>query len=321
MKKFPSIEQFRNVIRSVKERHDYKGKDELGEFPLYRHDTPYPTLTFSGTVKLHGTNASVVLYKDGHIEYQSRENVLSLIKDNAGFMLSMSGKKIDFLFNGIEFEDYVAVYGEWCGQGIQKGVAISKLPKMFVIFGCKVDGKWIEFERFDNEQVIYNINQFQKYSIDIDFNQPELAQNTLVELTMDVEKECPVGKYFGVSGIGEGIVWKCNYNGEQYTFKSKGEAHSASRVKTIAAVDVDEINSVNEFVDYVLTESRLQQGIDKLKEAGKEVTEKSTGDYLRWIVGDVLKEENDTIVENQLNVKKVCSAISTKARIWYFQNF
>lgn len=204
MKKFPSIEQFRNVIRSVKERHDYKGKDELGEFPLYRHDTPYPTLTFSGTVKLHGTNASVVLYKDGHIEYQSRENVLSLTKDNAGFMLNMSGKKIDFLFDGIEFEDYIAVYGEWCGQGIQKGVAISELPKMFVIFGCKVDGKWIEFERFDNEQGIYNINQFPTYSIDIDFNQPELAQNTLVELTMDVEKECPVGKYFGISTIPSG---------------------------------------------------------------------------------------------------------------------
>lgn len=124
-----------------------------------------------------------------------------------------------------------------------------------------------------------------------------------------------------LSLVGKGIVWKCNYNGEQYAFKSKGEAHSASRVKTIASVDVDEINSINEFVDCVLTPSRPQQGIDKLKEAGKEVTEKSTGDYLRWIVGDALKEENDTIVENQLNVKKVCSAISTKARIWYFQNF
>ena len=28
MKKYPSIEQFRNVIRSVKTNHDYQGKDE-----------------------------------------------------------------------------------------------------------------------------------------------------------------------------------------------------------------------------------------------------------------------------------------------------
>ena len=192
---------------------------------------------------------------------------------------------------------------------------------MFVVFGCKVDDNWIDFERFDNEQGIYNINQFPTYSIDIDFNQPELAQNKLIEMTMQVEDECPVGKYFGVSGVGEGIVFKCNYNGQQYTFKSKGEKHSASKVKTIASVNVDEINSINEFVDYVLTESRLQQGIDKLKETGKTVDQKSTGDYLKWIVGDVLKEENDTIVANQLDVKKVCSAISNKARIWYFQNF
>lgn len=320
MKKFPSIEQFRNVIRSVKERHDYKGKDEL-EQPIYRHDEPYPVLTFTGTVKLHGTNAAVVLYKDGHIEYQSRENVLSLTKDNAGFMLNMSGKNLGFLFDGIDFDDYIAVYGEWCGQGIQKGVAISGLPKMFVVFGCKVDDNWIDFERFDNEQGIYNINQFPTYSIDIDFNQPELAQNKLIEMTIQVEDECPVGKYFGTSGVGEGIVFKCNYNDQQYTFKSKGEKHQNSRVKTIAAVDVDEINSIKEFVDYVLTESRLQQGIDKLKEAGKAVDQQSTGDYLRWAVGDVLKEENDTIIANQLDVKKVCSAISNKARIWYFQNF
>lgn len=320
MKKFPSIEQFRNIIRQVKERHDYQGKSETDE-PFYKHLSPYPTIKFKGTTKLHGTNASVVLYKDGHLEFQSRERVLSLTQDNAGFMLSMMGKNLDFLFEGIEFNDSFAVYGEWCGQGIQKGVAVSQLPKMFVIFACKVDDDWVEFTKSDSNQLIFNINDFKSWEIDIDFNQPELSQNQLIDWTLEVENECPVGKQFGVEGIGEGIVFSATWNGQHLIFKSKGEKHSASKVKTISSVNVDEINSINEFVDYVLTESRLNQGIEKLKEAGKEITERSTGDFLRWVVNDVIKEEQDTIIENQLDPKKINSAISNKARVWYFQNF
>lgn len=34
-------------------------------------------------------------------------------------------------------------------------------------------------------------------------------------------------------------------------------------------------------------------------------------------VGDVLKEETDTIVANQFDMKKIKGAIVNKARIWY----
>ena len=34
--------------------------------------------------------------------------------------------------------DYVTVFGEWCGKGIQKGVAINQLEKMFIIFELKL---------------------------------------------------------------------------------------------------------------------------------------------------------------------------------------
>jgi len=319
MIKFPSIEQFRNIIRTVKERHDYQGKNELDE-PIYQHLSPYPTIKFKGTTKLHGTNSGIVKYKD-RIEFQSRERVLSLNQDNAGFMLAMMNKNLDFLFEGIEFSESIAIFGEWCGQGIHKGVAVSNLPKMFVIFGCKVDDEWINFSKSEPSQSIFNIGDFKTWEIDIDFENPELTQNQLIEWTLEVEDKCPVGLHFGIEGVGEGIVFQTNFNGQNLIFKSKGEKHSASKVKTISSVNVDEINSINEFVDYVLTESRLNQGIEKLKEAGKEVNQKSTGDFLRWVVNDVIKEEQDTIVENQLDPKKINSAISNKARLWFFNNF
>ncbi|XAI97345.1 hypothetical protein [Leptolyngbya phage Lbo-JY46] len=319
MKKYPSIQQFRNVIRTVRERHDYIGRDS-NEDPVYYHSSDYPILKFQGTVKLHGTNAGIVFYngENGRTEFQSRENVLSLEKDNAGFMRNMSEKDLSFLYDAFDFQDSLAIYGEWCGSGIQKGVAITELPKMFVIFGVKVDDKWVDLpkELSSNEQGIYNILQFPTYEIDIDFNQPELSQNALINMTLEVENECPVGKFFGISGVGEGIVFTCTTN-QDYKFKSKGEKHSVTKVKVLNNVNVEDIQNINEFVESVLTEQRLKQGLDYLKENHIDVDIKNTGQFLGWIVRDVLKEEGDTIKSNNLEEKKVKATIVNKARSWF----
>lgn len=318
MKKYPSIDQFRNVIRAVKTNHDYQGKDENDQV-IYQHTSPYPTLTFNGTVKIHGTNAAIVRYKDGTTKFQSRERELELTSDNMGFKLYMSNVDLDFLFAGIKFNDYIAVYGEWCGKGIQKGVAVSELPRMFVIFGWKIDDVWVNnITRHNNEYGIWDIRQFPTYQVTVDFNNPELSQNEIIELTIAVENECPVGKQMGVCGVGEGIVFSTDYNGQRYTFKSKGEKHSVSKVKTLASVDVDELNSINEFVTYALTENRLNQGIDIMKSNDIVISEKTTGAFLKWVADDIIKEETDTIVQNGLDVKKIMKAVSNKARVWYF---
>jgi len=317
MKKYPSIEQFRNVIRSVKAIHDYQGKDEEGK-AIYQHKDNYPTLTFRGTVKLHGTNASAVKYSDGRIEFQSRERVLSLEDDNAGFMAAMVGKDLNILFNQFSPKNYVAIYGEWCGGNIQKGIAINGLGKMFVIFGVMVDDVWVDLpsDLHSNENSIYNILQFPTYEVEIDFNHPELVQNKIIEMTISVEECCPVGKFFNKEGVGEGIVFTCLKN-QELKFKSKGEKHSASKVKTLNPVDVEAIASINEFVELAVTENRLEQGISFFRENNIEVEAKNTGQFLGWVVKDVLKEEKDTLEASGLDEKKVKNAIVTKARIWF----
>lgn len=316
MKKYPSIEQFRNVIKRVKEIHDYQGKDEEGK-AIYQHKENYPTLKFRGTVKLHGTNSGIVKYAD-RLEFQSRERVLSLEEDNAGFMATMVNKDLEFLFSQFPANDYTAIYGEWCGGNIQKGVAINGLEKMFVIFGIMIDDSWIELPKdlHKNEIGIYNIFQFPTYEIDIDFNAPELVQNKLIELTVSVEEACPVGKFFNKEGVGEGIVFTCIDN-QDLKFKSKGEKHSASKVKILNTVDVELMASINEFVESVVSENRLKQGISFFNENNILVDSKNTGEFLRWIVTDVLKEEKDTLEASGLDEKKVKNAIVTKARIWF----
>lgn len=321
MKKYPSIEQFRNLIRTVKTRHDYKGEDEEGN-AIYQHTENYPTLKFRGTVKLHGTNAGIVKYSDDRLKFQSRERVLSLEEDNANFVAEMMKLDLSFLFSSVQFDDHCAVYGEWCGGNIQKGVAINELPKMFVIFGIKIDGQWAELPLYlhDNSNRIYNILQFPTYDIEIDFNNPESAQNKIIEMTMEVEKCCPVGNFFGKEGIGEGIVFTAEID-QNLKFKSKGEKHSVTRVKKLNPIDTELMNSINEFVDCVVTENRLEQGITFFKENNIEFDLKNMGQFLSWIVRDVLKEENDTVIENKFDEKKVKNAIVTKSKMWFLDTF
>jgi len=323
MNSFTDIGQFRNVVKAVREHHDYQGRDASNK-PFFQHLSSYPTLTFRGTVKLNGTNSGIVkkiIAKDPltySFDFESRENILSLEEDNYGFMKSMQSKDYEKLFNDISFNETCAIFGEWCGQGIQKKVAINQLPKMYVIFAVKIDNVYQDITNFQHlkieDQQIYNIMQFPHFSMDIDFNNPELSQNKLVELTQNVEKECPVGKYFGISDIGEGIVWEYIDSDVRYIFKVKGEKHQNSKVKTLTTVDVEAITNIKNFVEYAVTENRLMQGIDKMVELRKPIDQTSTADYLRWVYNDVIKEEGDTMIANKIDPKKIGSAISAKAR-------
>lgn len=323
---FPSIEQFRNVIRNVKEHTKWSGTDENG-CAVFDRTKPMPKLVYRGTVKLHGTNAAICFTKD-ETSFQSRSNIITPENDNAGFATYMQDKA-DALRKFFVFgEDArIDIFGEWCGKSIQKGVAISQLDKMFVIFAIRVNDVWLdmecEYKVSDPANRIFNIMDFPTYQCMIDFNRPEDIQNTLITHTEAVEQECPVGKHFGVSGVGEGVVWQSidpMYWSPKFTFKVKGEKHSASKVKTLAAVDVEKLESLRELIDSVVSENRLNQGIDYLKEQGLEPIDKNTGIFLKWVVSDVIKEEKDTIDASGLDPKSVNAAASKAAREWYFKN-
>jgi len=94
--------------------------------------------------------------------------------------------------------------------------------------------------------------------------------------------------------------------------------HGKSKVKTLAAVDTEKVASIQEFIENVVTESRLNQGIDYLKEQNQPLNQTSTGIFLKWIVGDVIKEESDTMRDSLIEPKDVNGSISKKAREWYF---
>ena len=341
MIKYPSIEQFRNIVSNILRHFNFVGLDESGE-AIYDQTLQKPTITFKGTVKLHGTNAGVS-FNEGGYWVQSRENIITPERDNAGFAFFVESKKEVFKkfveqINGLNLfnlsNNTVTIYGEYCGGNIQKGVGICNLPKSFFIFGVKVTphtnseeelkGKpayWIPSHYLSSpDDNIYNIEDFPTFSIDIDFNMPQLVQNQLSELTLAVEEECPVAKAFGFPNtIGEGIVWSANVNGVVHRFKCKGEKHSSSKVKTLATVDVEKLNGIKEFVDYAVTESRFNQALENVFPNGEPIDTKKLGDVIRWVVNDVIKEEMDTMVENKVEPKEVNKYISSKVRDMFFK--
>lgn len=339
---FPSIGQFNHVIKHIKSSAKY-------------HDVPVPKVKFIGTVKLHGTNFGICRPIDGDTEdiyFQSRERIITPLSDNAGSASwgYQHRQKLNELFNTIrtnyrclgENDDHVIqLFGEWAGGNIQKGVGLNKVDKQFFLFAIRISKdaaatEWLSPAEMrellkDGPQIpdFKFIHDFKTWEIVVDFEDPKQVQNDLIEITENVEADCPVARTLvGDSDdvlIGEGVVWTAvpdstigiNLNG--ICMKVKGKLHSASKVKSLAPVDTEKVASIAEFSDRVLTESRLKQGLDKLREMGLEATPENTGTYLKWVCGDVFKEELDTLLASGLTTKDVAGKLSVTARNFYLK--
>ena len=319
--KYASIGQYRNALKCMQ----YHGITEI---------------LYEGSVKLHGTNAAIN-YNGGSIITQSRNRIISVDDDNSQFAVFVDGLQDDTLMNTIpeeyQLEKNIVVYGEWCGEGIMKGVGVNKLPRMFVIFDVKIDDQYIssadvaQFGKGMQAYNIYNIYSFPTFMQTIEVSLPAKAQQRFATLTQQVEDECPVAVALGVEAVdgkpltGEGIVWKpvdIKYRQiSDLCFKTKGDKHSASKVRTIAEITPEMLakeKAVDEFVNITVTENRLMQGIDYLKEMGIPLENRSTGKFLKWVGMDVYKEEIDTIKVNGLERKDFGGTLNKKAKTWWF---
>lgn len=334
---YPSIEQFRKVDAIIKK---YYSKLEK--------------ITYCAYPKLHGTNATIVINKDKSIYFQSRNQIIT--KEHYGFVDAFQeNETLDSIVHIIykewledDIAERVILYGEWCGKGIQQKAAISELKqKTFFVFDIALIINGVKNWLLPREKVHYlfyeKIHKKQKgksiinfclmdkkiyipLELEVDFNEPEIYINKMVEKTLEIENECPISKLFKIKGIGEGIVWKPNYpygdirNNSRLWFKTKGEKHTETKVKKLIEVDIEKVKKVKEFVEICVTESRLLKGIDYLKEMNLEIDISSTGRFLSWIFQDCLKEEGDRLEDLELNKKDISKEIGKKSRNWYLKH-
>jgi len=341
---FPSIEQFRHCVADVTHRARYVGRDSEGQ-PLYDAALPLPSLVFEGTVKLHGTNSAVRLEPTAsgwRLVPQSRQRDISVEDDNAGFAAWVQAHEADLApllvelaevaAHGIADVRSVTFFGEWVGQRVNGKTGIGRLSERWVLFNVAVDTEeeafWPELldvrarSTFDlaraNAFGLFFIKDFKTWQVAIDFNHPEAALEVLEGLTLDVEALCPVAAAMGSEGIGEGIVWTIKTEGYGHLrFKTKGLKHKGTKSARLVEVAPEVMASRQAFVDAVVTESRLEQGLAYLVEQGLSVSRDNIGAYLQWFGGDVLKEESDTMKASGLEKQDVMKSVSNAAKAWF----
>jgi hypothetical protein len=320
---FPSIEGLHNIVRFTEVYPDF------AKSPVY----------YRGKVKLHGTNAGITIH-NGEVLAQSRTQGITPQNDNAGFAAYVESNKE--YWAGIKFSQYpITIFGEWCGQGIMKGTAISQIGrKVFAVFAVVIhndDDK--ENHSFISEpyaidtilgenrpDTVHTLPWYGE-SVLVDYADRESMQAAATYCSKVVDKIEPcdpwVKQVFGVEGTAEGVVYYPT-GGEAITykrfsdfaFKAKGEKHKTTKTKDAVQVNPEVAASVGEFVTLVVTPARLEQGLEA---TGGKADMKNMGDFLKWFNGDVQKESMDELEVSKLLWSDVAKSVQGAARKWYME--
>jgi hypothetical protein len=293
------------------------------------------TVKYRPKVKLHGTNAAVQVHADGSLVSQSRTQLLSATADNAGFAKWVIANETAWSKATHGF----IYFGEWIGPGVQKGVACGEIPKKaFAVFAARPleesDTLIVEPEELGalvgNVPDTYILPWYDS-GIDVDWTaSPEVLQGKVEQINgwvEAVEKNDPwVQETFNVNGTGEGLVFyplSTAHGGvanfANLVFKAKGEKHKNIKTAAPAQVDASVAASIEQFVDMVLTDARLRQGVASTsrRDGSPSYDMKKIGIFIAWIVGDVQKETQDELTASNLEWKQVQKPIGDKARAWY----
>ena len=293
---------------------------------------PFPVVEYRAKVKLHGTNCAVQITGSGVIA-QSRTALLSPDADYKGFAVWVAAQRDYFA----RLPSGLVVFGEWCGPGIEKGMAISQArTKLFAVFAVRRDDGIIIHEPEQIRALLPAANApeqlhvlpWEGEPITITFGDRtdlERAASVLNTRVAEVEREDPwVKRALGISGLGEGLVfYPVSVDGaapaterlEQLMFKAKGEKHRTAGTKTAVQVDPSVVASVAEFVALMVTDARLRQGLTEA--CGGARDPKITRQFLEWVATDVRKESSAELAASGLSWSDVDKAVQARAREWF----
>lgn len=342
--KFGSISQFNSVAKDISHVSRYDGLDE-NKSPIYSCSLIPPILDVVGTEKIHGTNLTVCFNNLDGIWFQSKERIITPNSDNGGAAKFCEERKevLIGLIQKLSLEhrinlnsNTIVLAGEFAGEGIVKKSAVSGIKKQFFIFQhfkltsieqseSSLNTFWIE-TKFENSWIdskkdgIYNLMNFPTYHLKIDFNNPLLSHELMLNFLNDIELNSPVGNYFGKDGnIAEGIVFSTEYKGKVFKWKVKGDKHSKSKVKKLPKVDNVQEQLKIDVTNIVTPAWRLEQMFDLANDTinGGIPNIKNIKLFLDMVFNDILKEEKEVFETHYLSINNINSKIALICRNWY----
>lgn len=323
--KWTSIESFYHVRKAVQKYGIRDGS----------------VVTYRAKIKLHGACAAYSIDGDGTLTVYSRTAVITPENDFCGFARYIESNR-ERLISLHQPGTTLIVYGEWAGQGIQKGVAVSQVDKFFAVFAARI----AKSEDLEHEEFITDPEELLTYVQDVPgcyvlpwFNN---AEEFVVPWEADSDSFTPtiekmnahvaaiehcdpfVHKTFGVAGLGEGLVFypvslaHASYDGFSYlAFKAKGEKHKTIVHAAPVQAEPTVVEGLEEYVKNVLPESRLRQGVAATNDGSEIVMMTNLGKFLKWIGLDLLKETAEELRVSGLDPKDVARATNVYARNWF----
>jgi len=334
---FPDISGLEVVIASI------------ARYPHIAGDGP---VSYRGKIKLHGVNAAV-RYCNGEIEAQSRNGLIPADDDPEGFRRWLDTQQSYFKQLDRFFPLDVTIFGEWCGQGVKKGTAVSQIGKKIfavfcVMFGKDIDTAFVVTEPNEIALILPNLPEdvyilpWQGEAFDVEFVDPQkkvlrehdseidvIKRDDLKEIAerlskvVDELEPCDpwVKAEFGVEGVCEGLVF---YPGagkiirrktlSDLSFKAKGKKHAVKQSKERVQVAPEVLASIDAFVTAFATENRFEQGIQVLNLT---FDPKNIGPFLQWVCKDIEKESKEELRVSGLEWSQVQKGIQVKARTWF----
>lgn len=305
------------------------------------------TVAYKAKVKLHGTCAGVRVDSDGKVTAMSRSMIVTPEHDNQGFAKWVKSREDKFTALAPKIGSFV-VFGEWCGPGVQKGVAVNKInERIFAVFGVRLvdlDDKIDENMNFVYEPealggllafldfipgmyVLPWYNDGELFSVDWATSAEDLQPviDRINAYVKEVEDCDPwVSATFGQEGVGEGLVFypvssehQGYKNFSNLCFKAKGEKHQVVAKTKPAQADPTVAANLEAFADMVITPARLEQGVRAVSNGELVFEQKNIGQFLAWINKDVTKEAQAEIEAAGLNQRDAIQAACNKARGWY----
>lgn len=297
---------------------------------------PFPTVSYKGKIKLHGTNCAVQIRKEG-IFAQGRSALLTLPSgDRKGFARWV--KTHEDYFRGLPTG--ITIFGEWCGPGVGKQAAIAKYEhKVWAVFGVQLGYE-------EKARIVYDPDKLQHLTTGApkelhvlpwfepatctlnyaDQAQMDVEVARLNEVIAGIEAEDPwVKAVFGISGVGEGVVMypvgeHASTNPERLgrtMFKAKGKKHAVKDQKQPVQIAPEVIASIEQFVAVMVTDNRLEQGLSEV--CGDEAHMRFTKAFLDWVTTDVEKESMVELEAADLTWQQVVKGVQGKARTWLWE--
>lgn len=332
--KWASIEQLHAVRLALQARHEATGE-------------ALPRVTYRAKVKVDGTNGAIHALPGelapGGFAAQSRTRVLTPDSDNYGFAAWAHGPARGFCAGLFARLGRAVVYGEWCGRGIQKRTAISKIERnAFAVFAVQLGDPSRDTARLLVEPARLRallpahpdvlVLPWHGEPVELDFSDVERLRagaERIEAMVAEVEAVDPwVSEVFGLRGLGEGVVlypqegvaWDADGSTDRDRYvdlmlKAKGEEHRVNRQRRAAQIDPEVARSVDELVALVVTPARLEQALEQV--LGSDVVDVSRmGELLRWVSHDVRKESVAELAAAGLEWAQVSKAVDRAAQRW-----